>query len=222
MGQTTAGKERRERNRKDNVSAVTSAGNQAMEKEIAAGNNMYGSAVNTAINEELVDLDLAKRGSYFIQDGGDFIRTDAAGYNAARKAGKKVHRSYQMQSKGANIKYGSGGTSTAMGTGDPTGAITSVPISQQMLKQQNMVKGVAVAAASLAMPGAGASLMRLDAGKAFKDAARPETAYKEYKARFDAKQAGKKPPPRSNILTDAFGAVKASLGGGNKKSQLGQ
>ena len=222
MGQTTAGKNKRENERKDNVSAVTSAGNQAMEKELAAGNTMYGGAVSQAMNEKLVDEKLAKVGSYFIQDGGNFIRTDEAGFLAARKAGKKVSKSYITGSKGAAAKFGNSGYSTAMGTGNPSGALTSVPISKDMLQSQNKMKGLMVGALSLGMPGVGGTLMRLDAGKAVKDAATPDKAYKEYKQRFDAKMSGKKPPKKSNIITDTLGVVKASLGGGDKKTTLGQ
>ena len=222
MGQTTAGKNKRENERKDNVSAVTSAGNQAMEKELAAGNTMYGGAVSEAMNEKLVDEKLAKVGSYFIQDGGNFIRTDKAGYTAARREGKKVSKSYITGKKGAAAKYGNSGYSTAMGTGNPSGALTSVPISKDMLQSQNKQKGLIVGALSLGMPGIGGTAMRLDAGKAIKDAATPDKAYKEYKQRFDAKMSGKKPPKKSNIITDTLGVVKASLGGSDKKTTLGQ
>lgn len=222
MGQTTAGKNKREKERKDNVSAVTSAGNQEMEKQLAAGNTMYGGAVSEAMNEKLVDEKLAKVGSYFIQDGGNFIRTDKSGYNAARREGKKVSKSYITGSKGAAAKYGNSGYSTAMGTGNPSGALTSVPISKDMLQSQNKQKGLIVGALSLGMPGIGGTAMRLDAGKAIKDAATPDKAYKEYKQRFDAKMSGKKPPKKSNIITDTLGVVKASLGGGDKKTTLGQ
>ena len=91
-----------------------------------------------------------------------------------------------------------------------------------MLQSQNKLKGLMVGALSLGMPGVGGTLMRLDAGKAVKDAATPDKAYKEYKQRFDAKMSGKKPPKKSNIITDTLGVVKASLGGGDKKTTLGQ
>ena len=84
-----------------------------------------------------------------------------------------------------------------------------------MLQKQNKIKGLAVGALSLAVP-VGGSLMRLDAAKSFKDAATPETAHAEYMGQFEAKQKGKKPPKKSNIITDTLGGInklKATLGG---------
>jgi len=58
--------------------------------------------------------------------------------------------------------------------------------------------------------------MRLDAAKSFKDAVTPEKAHAEYMGQFEAKQKGKKPPKKSNIITDTLGGInklKATLGG---------
>ncbi len=46
MGQTTAGKDKRQKERNDQVSAVTSAANQEMQNQLAQGNTMYGGAVS--------------------------------------------------------------------------------------------------------------------------------------------------------------------------------
>lgn len=180
--------------------AVKTAADKAKDKEIASGNQMYGGAVSTAINKKLFEL-------------GHATETGGGGY--------------MLTSEGWKLKYGEytpgqAQTGSAMGTGNPGGALTSTAISQQMLQSQNKTKAVMVGALSLAAGGVPATLMRLDAGKAAKDAATPETAHAEYMKKFKAKQAGIKPDKPSNIITDTLGVVKATLGGGNKKTELGQ
>ena len=214
MGQTTAGKEKRAKERNEQVSAVTSAANQAMNAQIAAGNQMYGGAVSTAVNEKLVDMNLMKVGNYFEQQGGEFIRLSKEEYTKKKKAGAtNLSTSYIGGTTAKEIKYGK--SNQAMGSGDPSGAMTSTPISQQMLQKQNKIKGALVGALSLVAP-VGGNLMRLDAAKSLKDVATPGKAHKEYKEQFKAKMSGKKPPPKSNIVTDTLGGInklKATLGG---------
>ena len=214
MGQTTAGKERRAKERNEQVSAVTSAANQAMNTQIAAGNQMYGGAVSTAVNEKLVDMNLMKVGNYFEQQGGEFIRLSKEEYTKKKKAGAtNLSTSYHGGTTAKEIKYGK--SNQAMGSGDPSGAMTSTPISQKMLQKQNKIKGALVGALSLAVP-VGGNIMRLDAAKSFKDAVTPEKAHAEYMGQFEAKQTGKKPPKKSNIITDTLGGInklKATLGG---------
>ena len=111
------------------------------------------------------------------------------------------------------MKYGK--SNSAMGSGDNSGAMTSTAISSKMLQSQNKFKGLAVGALSLAVPGIGGTVMRLDAGKSLKDAATPEKAFKEYKTQFGAKMSGKKPPKKSTLLSDTIGGInklKLSLG----------
>tara|TARA_B100000700_G_scaffold463_1_gene659 strand:+ start:1464 stop:2162 length:699 start_codon:yes stop_codon:yes gene_type:complete len=232
MGQTTAGKEKRNKERKEQVAAVTSAANQEMQNQIDQGNQMYGSAVSTAANEELINQGLASVGNYFEQQGGEFVKISKSEYKKKLASGAtNLHTSYNVSTAGSQVLYGGGNpnagvqtpsTPTAMGTGDSTGALTSVPISSQMLQSQNKMKGLMVGALSLAMPGIGATAMKLDATKALKDAATPETAHAEYMKKFKAKQKGIKPDKPSNIITDTLGVVKATLGGGDKKTTLGQ
>tara|TARA_R100001082_G_scaffold111080_2_gene93247 strand:- start:14666 stop:15325 length:660 start_codon:yes stop_codon:yes gene_type:complete len=182
--------------------AVTKAADTAKKNEIASGNQMYGGAVSTAINEKLVELGYAKK-------------TGGGGY--------------WLSSEGWKMKYGSytpgqAQTGSAMGTGDHKGVLTSTAISQEMLQSQNKLKAVALGALSMGMPGIGATAMRLDAGKSLKDAATPEKAHAEYMTQFKAKISGKKPPKKSTIISDTLGVVKATLGSGNdtKKTELGQ
>ena len=69
----------------------------------------------------------------------------------------------QIISNANSIMYGNSGG--AMGSGDPSGVMSSIPLSKKMLESQNKTKALAVGALSLAMPGIGGTLMRLDAGK---------------------------------------------------------
>ena len=103
-----------------------------------------------------------------------------------------------------------------MGSGDPTGAMTSVPISSKMLQQQNKIKGITTAVLSLAMPSPVSSVMRLSATKNLVNASQPDAAYKDYKLGFDAKQQGKKFTQTRNEL----GILKLGLSKG--KDKLGE
>ena len=88
------------------------------------------------------------------------------------------------------IKYGV--SNGAMGSGDPTGVMTSTPISKEMLERQNKIKGFTTAVLSLAMPSPIGTIMRASATKNLVNASNPNAAYKDYKLGFDAKQQGKK------------------------------
>jgi hypothetical protein len=232
MGQTTAGKEKRNKERKQQVAAVTSAANQEMQNQINQGNQMYGGAVSAAANQELVNQGLATVGNYFEQQGGEFIKISEKDYKKKLASGAtNLSTSFQTNSAGSQVLHGGGNpnagvqtpaTPQGMGSGDPSGALTSVPISSQMLQSQNKMKGLMVGALSLGMPGIGATAMRLDAAKSLKDAATPETAHAEYIKKFKAKQKGIKPDSSSNIITDTLGVVKSTLGAGDKKTTLGQ
>jgi len=112
------------------------------------------------------------------------------------------------------IKYGS--SNSAMGSGDPTGAMTSVPISNKMLQQQNKIKGISTAVLSLVMPSPIGTVMRASATKDLVNASNPNAAYKDYKLGFDAKQEGKKFTQTRNEL----GILKLGLSKG--KDKLGE
>tara|TARA_R100000458_G_scaffold55379_1_gene59283 strand:- start:442 stop:1110 length:669 start_codon:yes stop_codon:yes gene_type:complete len=98
----------------------------------------------------------------------------------------------------SSIMYGNSGG--AMGSGDPSGVMSSIPLSKEMLKSQNKFLGLATAGISLAMPGIGGSIMRVSAGKNLIDAAQPQEAYNDYMKKFDAKQKGKKFTSDRNII----------------------
>lgn len=143
---------------------------------------MYGKEASELTNEEMV-----KRGllSYNPKTGGYT--------NIVRNPEGK----YQVVGSSKRIKYGA--TGGAMGSGDPTGAMTSVPISQKMLQRQNIIKGVTTAALSTITPVFG-TVMRAEAGRNIIDARQPKEAYQDYTKGFKAKQAGKKFTSDRNVL----------------------
>ena len=57
-----------------------------------------------------------------------------------------TQRQGDIMSNANAIKYGS--SNSAMGSGDPTGAMTSIPLSERMLQSQNKQKGLIVGALS--------------------------------------------------------------------------
>ncbi len=203
MGQTTAGKKERAEKRSSDLNQVTETAKRVKEKAVASGNKMYGGKVSSGIDKELENI------------SGAVLRDGAGNIIRSKTTGKAILTSY-----GASLKFGGDGTPTAMGTGDPSGALTSVPISKEMLKRQNMVKGIAVGAASLAMPGIGGTMMRLDASRAIGDMATPDAAFADYQATFKAKQEGKKPPKKRTLLeslSQGADAISANI-----KTKLGQ
>ena len=112
-----------------------------------------------------------------------------------------------------------GKSNSAMGSGDPTGAMTSIPLSKKMLESQNKTKGLIVGALSLGMPGVGGTLMRADAGKALLDVKQSDAAYEDYTKGFEAKQEGKKFTSQRNVQ----GIIQLGLTKGKKslKEKLG-
>ena len=97
------------------------------------------------------------------------------------------------------MMYGSSG---AMGSGDPGGILSSIPISNEMLKSQNKLKGAILGIAGIAAGGNPAGLiMRGVAAKSLSDAyARPGKAYDTYTKKFKAKQEGKPFTEQRNLL----------------------
>ncbi len=209
MGQTTAGKEKRQRERNDQVSAVTSAANQEMQNQLAQGNTMYGGAVSTAANQELVNQGLASVGNHFEQQGGEFIKISKEDYDKKLAAGAtNLSTSFQTGSAGSQVLYGGGNPNagvqqpsdaTAMGTGDPTGALTSVPISSDMLQSQNKTKALILGGLSFAAPTIVGTPLRLAAGEAAANFANPEAAHADYMGGFEAAQQGKKYKKKTNV-----------------------
>tara|TARA_R100000805_G_scaffold5263_2_gene6590 strand:+ start:8101 stop:8742 length:642 start_codon:yes stop_codon:yes gene_type:complete len=157
----------------------------------------YGGEASKITNEYLVSINEAKR-------------TGGGGY--------------MLTSKGYEIKYGSytpGAVQDpgAMGTGNPGGVMSSVPISKKMLEEQNRIKSIALAGASVINPTASIvnTPLRMAANTASVDANNPQAAVDEYSRMFSAKQRGQ--PFTSN--RNNLGML--NLTKNNKqKDQLGQ
>ena len=101
------------------------------------GTDFYGEEASQATNEYLVSVGEAKQGNPYYDHKGNIT-----GY------------SYHLTSRGKELKYGiSGG---AMGSGDPTGIMTSTAISQPMWESQKKLKqmiGLGLAAVGAPMAG---------------------------------------------------------------------
>tara|TARA_R100000742_G_C4255716_1_gene73641 strand:+ start:285 stop:971 length:687 start_codon:yes stop_codon:yes gene_type:complete len=177
--------------------------------------DMYGSEASKFTDDALVKDNIVKVGSYFKKEGGNFIRISKAEGEKLYAAGDpSVSRSVIGNSNALKIKYGS--SNSAMGSGDPTGAMTSVPISSKMLQQQNKIKGITTAVLSLAAPAPVGAVLRTSAATNLLNASQPDAAYKDYKLNFDAKQEGKKFTQTRNEL----GILKLGLSKG--KDKLGE
>ena len=207
MASSTASKDRQERNDNNNKQIANEI-KDVVKKQLGLSNGvatnltgkdktMYGEEASKFTNEEMV-----KRGllSY---------NKDTGGYSNV------VNN--KIISNANTIKYGS--SNSAMGSGDPTGAMTSVPISKEMLERQNKIKAVAIGGLSLAVPGFGGTLMRADAAKSALDVKQSDAAYTDYTKKFDATQQGKKFTSQRNVQ----GIINLGLTKGKKslKEKLG-
>ena len=96
-----------------------------------------------------------------------------------------------------DVKYGKDGV---MGSGDPTGVMSSIPISNEMLQFQNKVKTGIGLGMSLVMPGIASYPAKLMTAKSSADALQPGKAYEEYQKKFKAKQSGQKFTSDRNLL----------------------
>ena len=176
---------------------------------------MYGEEASKMTNDEMLKKNLVKEGNYFKQVGGNFVRI-------SKKEGQKLYAagdpSISMSTFGNTtsnkIKYGS--SNSAMGSGDPTGVMTSIPISSKMLQQQNKIKGISTAVLSLVAPAPVSAVMRASATKNLVNASQPGLAYNDYSQGFQAKQQGKKFTQTRNEL----GILKLGLSKG--KDKLGE
>tara|TARA_R110000850_G_scaffold39669_7_gene102686 strand:+ start:122 stop:832 length:711 start_codon:yes stop_codon:yes gene_type:complete len=235
MSASTAGKDRQERQDNSNKRQATEIkdvvdkrlglktnqtnGSSTQKKDFGAYNlkgkdiYMYGEEASQFTNDEMVNRGLAQEGNYFKKVGGNFVRV-------SKNEGKKLYgedpsisRSVLQTSNSNKIKFGN--NNEAMGSGDPSGAMTSTPISKNMLQSQNKTLGLLTAALSLTVPAVGGTIMRGMAAKNLKDAATPGKAYTEYTKKFKAIQSGKKPPKKSTLISDVKGGInklKTSLG----------
>jgi len=128
------------------------------------GTGFYGQEASAATNEYLESIGEAKKGKQY-SDGS---------------------WSYILTSKGKEMKYGK--SDSAMGSGDPTGIMTSTAISQPMHKRQKQIQALTLGGLSLAMPMGAGTLMRMSAADAWKD--KGQTGYNQYLGKFYSNVSG--------------------------------
>ena len=128
------------------------------------GTGFYGQEASAATNEYLESIGEAKKGKQY-SDGS---------------------WSYILTSKGKEMKYGK--SDSAMGSGDPTGIMTSTAISQPMYKRQKQIQALTLGGLSLAMPMGAGTLMRMSAADAWKD--KGQTGYNQYLGKFYSNVSG--------------------------------
>ena len=165
---------------------------KTVEQEMAKGNELYGGAASQAAKDSLVASGAAKVGSYFVQQGGEFIRVSKDQYDAAKAAGQKVSTSITGQNLEERL-YGQGGGG-AMGTGDATGILSSTAISQKMFERQRNIKlAIAGGLAIAGVPGIPSAMLY--------DSMR--TDYEGYLDRFNKNMTSTSIAASSNRTTDS-------------------
>ena len=102
------------------------------------------------------------------------------------------------------LKYGI--SNSAMGSGDPTGIMTSTAISSSMHQRQKKIKAMTLAALSFSVPMGAGTLMRMSAADAWKN--KGQAGYDQYLNKFYSNMAG---------TTSSYGVK--SKGTGNGKEQ---
>ena len=125
----------------------------------------YGSEASEATNQYLVSIGEAQVGNPYYDHQGNIT-----GY------------SYILTSKGKEMKYGQ--SNTAMGSGDPTGIMTSTQISPEMWQHQNQVQAAILGILSFAAPMGAGQLLRIAAAKKL------QSGYDTYQSQFSNNQSG--------------------------------
>jgi len=120
---------------------------------------MYGGAASKATDDYLVSQGKVKVGNYFKKVGGEFIKiSKKEGEKLYAKGDPSISRSTIGDTKSKELKYGK--SNTAMGSGDPTGIMTSTQISQPMFESQKKMQGLVMGAMALGgIPLAGSMLL---------------------------------------------------------------
>ena len=153
--------------------------------------DFYGKEASKAADDYLVKTKQVQVGSYFKQVGGNFIRIGKAEGEKLYKTGDpSISRSTIGTKKSESMKYGM--TGGAMGSGDPTGIMSSTPISAKMHERQKTILAIALGAMSVAFPTGGMGsvagfITRSAAADALKN--RGQKGYNEYMKKFEKKQA---------------------------------
>ena len=153
--------------------------------------DFYGKEASKAADDYLVKTGKVKVGNYFKQVGGEFIRINKAEGEKLYKTGDpSISRSTIGTKKTDAMKYGM--TGGAMGSGDPTGIMSSTPISAKMHETQKTIQAIALAAMSFAFPSTGVGAIggfvtRSAAADALKN--KGQKGYNEYIKKFEKKQS---------------------------------
>ena len=178
---------------------------------------MYGIEASKFTNDEMIKRGLAKEGNYFKKVGGEFIRlSKAEGRKLYATGDPNISRSAMHTSNSMKIKFGN--KNEAMGSGDPSGAMTSIPISSKMLESQNKAQAMIGLAASAVTPAPFNLLSKSMAGKAAMDLKQPGAAYEDYTKKFDATQKGEKFKSERSIVSGVGKAFKLLTGKRKKTS----
>jgi len=170
-----------------------------------SGTEMYGGVASKATDDYLVETGQVKVGNYFRKEGGNFIRiSKEEGERLYASGDPSISRSTIGNKESQYLKYGK--SDSAMGSGDPTGIMTSTAISAPMWKRQQKIKAMALAALSFAAPMPASSLMRLGAMESYGKMG--QKGYDQYLDKFYSNMAG---------TTSSYGVK--SEGTGNGKEQ---
>ena len=138
-------------------------------------NDMYGGAASKATDDYLVSQGKVKVGNYFKKVGGNFVRiSKEEGEKLYAKGDPSISRSVIGDTKSQELKYGQ--SNSAMGSGDPTGIMTSIQISEPMFQSQKKVQNIALGAMAIM----GVPLT----GTAFAYNNRPSNSYDNYLKKF--------------------------------------
>jgi hypothetical protein len=150
--------------------------------------DFYGKEASKAADDYLVKTGKVKVGNYFRQVGGNFIRIGKAEGEKLYKTGDpSISRSTIGTKKSESMKYGM--TGGAMGSGDPTGIMSSTPISAKMHERQKTIQAITLGAISTLFPtpSIGGFIARSSAADALKN--KGQKGYNEYMKKFEKKQA---------------------------------
>ena len=152
-----------------------------------SGTDMYGSVASKATDDYLVETGQVKVGNYFRKEGGNFIRISKEEGERLYAAGDpSISRSTIGNKESQYLKYGK--SDSAMGSGDPTGIMTSTAISAPMWKRQQKIKAMTLASLSFAVPMGVGTLMRMSAADAWKN--KGQAGYDQYLNKFYSNMAG--------------------------------
>tara|TARA_R100001082_G_scaffold27139_1_gene13531 strand:+ start:4262 stop:5149 length:888 start_codon:yes stop_codon:yes gene_type:complete len=124
----------------------------------------YGQEASQATDDWLVKTGNATVGNYFKKVGGEFIRISKTEGEKLYAAGDpSISRSIRTTSKGHQMKYGQSGG--AMGSGDPSGILSSTAISKPMWQsQKNLQQMIGLGMLAVGAPMAGSMIYQSGKG----------------------------------------------------------